>query len=468
MAVVLGQVSGPEPSVLVSRLGSARYAEREAAAAALEAMGVAALPALREASESKDAEARSRAAGLIAKIETRALSQASQIRLEVKDRPLDAILEGWGSPMPSRVAWHPDTPDAIRRQRVTIHESAPLPFWSAIDRLCRVAGLHYIPGSPGGDGRQPQFRSFLAPRLITCPRADHGPLRLEMIFISHSRQINLIPNSTNPPVEGIRFGARPRTFGEKEEAFRAHLRILAEPRMLIDRIGDALITEAIDDRGQSLLPTNGPYLHYCGLNCVPAQACIRFVISLKHPDRAGKVIKWFKMTMPVEVVTSNRAEPLVIPLADAVGKTFRHGKTSIQVLAIGPDPAGHQTVTLKLGTDEEMPVRLTPGPKGELVPVASRPIRPEVTPNVIQVLDQQGRQFPWFVGDTKSQRPDSAEVTATLTMWPSGGIPIPVPAGHGVVPVEDRPTAVPTVLYHSKLNRVIIQATFEFTDIPLP
>jgi hypothetical protein len=65
-------------------------------------------------------------------------------------------------------------------------------------------------------------------------------------------------------------------------------------------------------------------------------------------------------------------------------------------------------------------------------------------------------------------RIDAPEATAELTMWPSGGIPIPIPAGRGIVPVEDRETAVPAVLYHTEVARTVIMATFEFHDVPLP
>jgi hypothetical protein len=463
VAVFLGQIPGSAPSELVRQLGSARFAEREAAAAALEAMGADALPALRAASESKDSEIRTRAVALVAKIEWRALSRASPIRLDVADCPLDAVLEGFGFPSPSRMAWHPGTPEAVRQRRVTIREPGPLPFWSAIDRLCRAGELHYIPGSPGGPGshHDPEFRLFLASGQMICPRADSGPLRLEIVAIYHSRHVNLIPND---PRELPSRGGIPPRFGERREEFYAVLRILAEPRMLINHVGDALISDAVDDRGQSLLPGPAPYIYSYGIRHTTSQACTEYFVHLKHPERPGKVIQRLKLTIPVAVVTL-QPDRLEIPLAGAVGKTFQHGKTSIEILAVGRDPAGHQMVRLKLRTEEVVPERLTLDRTGKLEPVASQPAPPEVTPNVIQVLDQQGRQFPWFHGNNHT---DGPEVTAELMLHPEGGIAIPVRAGRGIVPGEDRRTAVPAVIYHSELARGVIPATFAFTDVPLP
>src|SRR5262245_34265288 len=54
---------------LVDQLGSSRFAEREAAFKALDALGAAALPALRNAAKSKDAEVRQRAGELLARLE---------------------------------------------------------------------------------------------------------------------------------------------------------------------------------------------------------------------------------------------------------------------------------------------------------------------------------------------------------------------------------------------------------------
>jgi hypothetical protein len=461
---LLGQAPARDPAELVRQLGAARYAEREAASAALEAMGPAALPALRTASESKDPELRNRVAAIAAKIEWRELKEASPIRLDVADQSLNSIVEDFGFPSPSRLAWRPDTPEAVRQRPVTIREPAPLPFWTAIDRVCKAGELRYIPGAPdGAPGRTSEFRLYLAPGTWDGPRADFGPLRLEIVGIYHSSQVNLIPRS--PYVPTARSGPPQWRFGEREEQFHITMRILAEPRMLIRAVGDALIAEAVDDRGQSLFPVPAPYLYHFGYSFGGTpRAWLDYSLNLKHPVQAGPVIKRLKLTIPVEV-ESLKPDRLEIPLANSVGKTFRHGTTAIEVLAVGADRQGHQKVTLKVSSDEMVPERLTLDWDGKLAQAAGRLVRPEVTPNVIQVLDQEGRQFPWYVENVQANDP---EVTAELLMWPEGGIPIHVPAGHGVVPPGDRATAVPAVIHHTETARGVVVATFEFHDVPLP
>ena len=195
--------------------------------------------------------------------------------------------------------------------------------------------------------------------------------------------------------------------------------------MLITQVGNAVIAEAVDDRGQSLLPGPAPYTDHSGVGQGTPQACVTFSLNLKHPERAGKVIKRLRLTIPVEVETLEPGR-IEIRLADAMGKAVRHGRTTIEVISVGFDSQGHQRVKLKIARREEVPDRPAIDRHGNMALAAAKPSPPEVSPNVIQVLDQQGRQFPWLLGGPAAIGP---EVTVELMMWPEGGIAIPVPAG---------------------------------------
>jgi hypothetical protein len=399
-------------------------------------------------------------------VATGELSRASRVRLDFADRPLEEVLREFGAPAPSRLAWHPDTPQAYRRHRLTIREAAPLPFWTAIDRLCRAGELKYATGSPNGrmDLGLPLFRLFLAPGSETCPRADDGPLRLEVIYLEHSRKVNLVPNR---PDEKTPPAYAPPLFGELREEFRIDFHLLAEPRLLISRVGSPLITEAVDDRGQPLPPGDRRDVWYPPSypgSLGSAQGCVGCVLRLRHPERPGKVIKRLRMILPVEVVTLEPGR-LVIPLADARGKTFRHGETTIDSPEVGRIPSGDRTISFKIKSDGRIPERLAIAPDGELEPSRYATARPEVTANVLQVLDERGRQFPLA---TAMSPTDGSEVPARLFIDRFGRIPVGEPAGRGFVPYEEIETAVPAELHHSNLSRGVLKATFELTDIPLP
>ena len=89
--LLLGQVSEVDPSDLIAQLGSSRYAERQAATAALAQLGRRALPALKSAGEQKDPEIRTRAAALMARIEGALLTEASQVTLDFQDLPRSSM-----------------------------------------------------------------------------------------------------------------------------------------------------------------------------------------------------------------------------------------------------------------------------------------------------------------------------------------------------------------------------------------
>src|SRR5262245_3873734 len=86
-----GQVAPAEVPRLVQQLGSSRYQERESAAAGLERIGRAALPALREAREQRDPEVRTRASALVNRIEGALLTQPTMLRLDFEARPLPEV-----------------------------------------------------------------------------------------------------------------------------------------------------------------------------------------------------------------------------------------------------------------------------------------------------------------------------------------------------------------------------------------
>src|SRR5205823_5129027 len=59
----------PAAEVLAAQLGAPSFADREAAAKALEALGPAAIPALQAAAKSPDPEVRQRASALLARLQ---------------------------------------------------------------------------------------------------------------------------------------------------------------------------------------------------------------------------------------------------------------------------------------------------------------------------------------------------------------------------------------------------------------
>jgi hypothetical protein len=124
--------------------------------------------------------------------------------------------------------------------------------------------------------------------------------------------------------------------------FQFQLRVVPEPRMVISQTGAVEVLEAIDDLGNSLVPgangeqrVNGPR----GMmgTIMPGGTAAHLTAELLRPGTPGKVVKKLRGSFEVWVIAP-RPNPLVIPLAGAVGKTFENGDRSVVVNAIDTDP----------------------------------------------------------------------------------------------------------------------------------
>ncbi len=182
-----------EAEAQVARLGSARYAEREAAAARLERLGRVAMPPLRAARDAHDPEVRSRAVALINKIEGTLLTQPTLLSLDFEDQPLREVIEALGTQAGIKLSLVPDNDQFWRDRRVTIHESAPLSFWKGMDRFCELARLQYNPlaGMQRIAGsREPVFPLYNAHPRPGGPTSDSGPFRVSLLGVHYRRDYN--------------------------------------------------------------------------------------------------------------------------------------------------------------------------------------------------------------------------------------------------------------------------------------
>jgi hypothetical protein len=132
----------PEPSLteLTQQLGSARFAERERAAQALEQIGMPAVPALQQAAAHGDLEVKRRVAALLQRIEQKHLSagitQPRLVRLQFDGVPLGRVVSELERRTGLQVALDGELP-----RRVIRVDTGTLPFWQAWTAFCRQAQL---------------------------------------------------------------------------------------------------------------------------------------------------------------------------------------------------------------------------------------------------------------------------------------------------------------------------------------
>lgn len=438
---------------LVSQLGAPKYADREAAAQALEVLGREALPALKAAQEATDPEVRSRAALLQGKIENALMVRPTLVRLDFEDRPLPEVVKTLGDRAGMTMVLVPENNPAHQSRRITLKADEPVTLWQAVDRLSRAAKLRsHVVILANGAARAPAFQ-FVDRQEETdpIPTSDNGPFRLLVQGIHYHRDLTFGKGVTNPIIVGPNAQlarARPLNDEASTEQFYLDLQVTAEPRMLVAQNGPLKIVEAIDDKDQSLLPPasdqpNARVSGYYGTYST-GLASFQLQVHLKHPLQAGKTIKRFRGTLPV-VVSTRKDNPLVINLADAEGKTFNSPDWSLTIHEIKADPDQPRT-TIEISARSNSPADPSLGgrPAMELAGLRSS----HSAQSQIEILDAQGRIYQqWF---PSTSRIDANELRMTLMLLPSDDV------------------GAPAQLRFYDMARAMTDATFEFHDVPMP
>ncbi len=430
---VVGQVpssvAAPDPLALVAQLGAGRYADREAAAEALTRLGRTALPALRDARFAPDLEIRSRTQVLIRKIEGALLLEPSRVRLEFDDLPLSEIAQALNHQVAFRIALYPENNPRWKSKRLTIHEPAPVDFWKAVDRLCEGAELQYNPMLQGYTGqREPVFTLTAAAIRNSTRNSDHGPFRVSLLGVHYQRDVSFV-------------GPQPSLTSQ----FHAQLQVIGEPRLAVQQTAAPRLVEAVDDRGNSLIPpgNDNPALHrfsgYFGMASgpvVPVQA------MLQRPVDAGNRIKKLRGLIPV-AVSSRQPDPLVIPLQNSAGKTFGGDDLQVTIHSIKGLPNNRQSaIELSVKVEDDH----ASGPEN-ISPEGFNPVmaRINVQQLPIEIVDSRGQMIPWF---QSSYDAESAHVVLTL-------------------PIVAQAATLKELRYFT-LNRASTSIPFEFTDILMP
>ena len=341
-----------DPTVLVARLGSPRFRDRERAARDLETLGLAALPALRAAKTTRDPEIQTRAGQLRERIERVLMLRPSLVLLNSRERPLNEIVGSLGSQ--SRVKVGLEGHNLFQGwPKATVVETKPLPFWDALDRVCRAGNVRRSLASGQGPGDEDSVSgesagivmlNELPKDKVLFPSYNHGPFQVRLVKFRRDREVSLDQKDDEPT-----------------DRFQAVLAIAAEPRLAIGLEGLPQLLEAIDDRGRSLKPADlpkdddandpdiAPGIPFDMPQEVAGDQTIS--IALQIPKGNVHAIAVLRGTVPIGVA-GLREDPLTIPLTDATGKTFRDGDLSVTVQSVKNEADG-SSIDILLRDDSE-------------------------------------------------------------------------------------------------------------------
>jgi hypothetical protein len=446
----------PEPSTLVERLGSGKYAEREAAMNALVHQGRIALAALRKARDAKDPEVRLRAVALVEKIESDLMVRPTMITLDYQDKPLVEVVKGIGDQARIHLVLNPENSPMWQGRRITLKETQPVTFWTAIDKLCKASGLQSNPGVPvpNPNSRGPSLALSPGGGWLPGPNADSGPFRVFLTSVHYHKDVMLGRNNgmgliiggvVPPQPPGPAALSNPNQAANASEQFYFQLQVVCEPRLMLSQNGQMKVMEAADENGQSLLPTSGPtnYQRQAGFHgYAPNAGMTQLQLQgfLKRPEHPGKVIKTLRGMVPV-AVSARRDDPLVIDLADAKGKTFKTENVSLTVHEVKTDqgPANQ-------GPSIELSVRNND--QGDLARDGAPYRMPSLNQSQMEILDAKGHVFPqWYPTTT---RLDQDELRVTIRLLPFEGV------------------GAPSKIRYFDLVSASSEASFEFHDIAMP
>ena len=421
--IVLQAIDDLGPAKLVAQLGAPKYVDRENAGEALVKIGSAALPALAKASESDDPEVRLRAEALVARIEAIETLGATRVRIDIRDRPLakaaEAIETASGMKLKPGVSHRDFGADPTWPQRrVTLDAAEPIPFWDAIDRLCRAGDLQreYPPAGETFFPFRPHFELTLVNGKTQPPACDTGALRVELLRVRHRRERDYGNNDSEfSPVRRMTAQTRnPETGAIERSSYTVDLLVSAEPRLRIFGAGEVEKAVASDDQGRSLLrtPTDeeneqqllhlrmnphiDPRLHPALRYGSGSRTSVRTLpvsVALSYPSPPARRIALLRGVIPV-VVVGLRPDPLVVELKGAKGKEFSGGSTKITVHDIeaesGREPTVDFTVeTAAMSAEDTLTVCDS---KGTRLAV-NRPI--DLLELRLEVLDSRGESLFW-------------------------------------------------------------------------
>lgn len=453
---LLGQVPASDPAALVARLGSSRYADRESAADALVRLGRPAIVPLRAARDARDPEIRTRAAALLNKIEGALLTEPTLVTLDFEDRPLPEVVKAFGGQAGIKLGLVPENSPGWANRRVTLHETAPVPFWKGIDRLCEAARLQYNLGMQASpSSREPILPLYDVVPHLPGPTSDSGPFRVSLLSLRYQHVVNYHQAVAVLPPRGGR-GVLPAPVPDRarspqadgfpiEEQFYAQIQVAAEPRLSLSQDGPLKILEAVDDRGQSLLPEAGEgnvtqrFSGYFGLTTGSA---LQLNALLRRPEQPGRAIKKLRGLLPIMVAT-RKPDPLVVAIQGAAGKSFNNEDVSLSIIDVRSNPATHQTSIDVVVRPSANPAQEREGP---LVAVDGPEIvfqRPDRHQQQLEIVDSQGRVIPWYQSSFDA---DGSRMTLTLT---------------------PHDQASPAEIRYYALARAATEVRFEFSDVPM-
>ncbi len=384
-------------------------------------------------------------------IENDLMVRPTLVRLEGGERRLSDLLKDLGD----RSGIVLSAPPELGSLAVTpANPGEPMPFWTALDAACRAGGVQFVGNAPGLSVSPSGVRTMVLPLYRTVPGSPSapsqtsGPFRVTLLNLSYHKSRSFGGTVEMPQAQGgIVRGLEPGAVGT--EQFQATFQVLAEPRMAIALAGPSVrLIDAIDDKGQSLqVPIAGNTIQnpsgYMGYD-VFGGLSLQVQATLHYPDAPGRTIRRLKGTIPL-IVSSRKDDPLVIPLAEPTGRTYRQGDMSLTVHEVKPEPSFPGQTNIDLTVRSMAPSNGNQGMFNQEFQAFRGPGQPQ---SQFEIVDGRGRPIAQWYVTSQTYGPEGLRMTIRATSQEKAGSPAQI--------------------RYYELARATTEAEFDFNDVPMP
>jgi hypothetical protein len=412
---------------LVEQLGDRDFRKRDAAVKRLEALGPAALPALRKAEKHSDPEIRRRVSDLIPTLEVASLLAPKRVTLNVKKKSMRQVFDEVTKQTGYKIEFWVNN-----EQQLYDFEINDQPFWPALDQLGNTAGLVLQQGYGDDRIRMNQQDGYVP---YVC---YDGPIRVVANSFNHYRNVDFSFLSRTPQ------GAR------RSDTLSFTFSVFVEPRMPLLGIGPVkLLTAEDDQKGSMVLPSpNGGD----PLNGGPQRWVSRYgngyrsyshqaQVQLAKPSEKAQVMKLIQGTVPVLLLAQQKPELVTDNVLASKGKKVTLGTTSFAIEDVTETPA--KQYQLKMAITEQN--KDNPNDYTWINSLYQR----------IELQDENGNKYQMRGNSWGGQGPNHANVTFTYAN----------PNDNGAANPKVGP---PSKLVYFQWSTIQHQVKFEFRDLPLP
>jgi hypothetical protein len=415
---------------LVEQLGDSNYRQRDAATRQLEAGGLKAVPALKKGLTHADPEIRRRASDLIPQIETAALVAPRRVTLKLTDKPLRAIfdemtkqsgfkIEFWTSPQSVGQKFSCDFQD--------------MPFWPALDQLCRDANLVLQP-------------TYGDERIVLQSQGGYTP------HVSYEGAFRFVPTGFQM-YRNLEFGlvGGAGQMPQHNETLTLSFLVFSEPRLPLLGMGEVRLEAAYDADKNSMLPPANPASAgetvVFGGGIVRRHMVHRYgngnrsymqqgQLTLHRPSERPSKVKLIRGVIPVTLLAEQKAVVIAHNVLKAKGKKSTVGTTTFHFDDITVQ--ANKQYQIKLNITEEN--KDNPNDWTWMNTLFQR----------IELRDDRGNVFPVHGTNWGNTAPNNVQMTLTY------GPPTNGKAGP------------PSKFMFQQWRTLQHQVRFEFKDLPLP